>query len=241
MMDNPILENIHAIIFDYGGTLDTAGEHWSEVIWLAYHAESVAVSKGQFRQAYVYAERELARVLHILPNHKFDDMLRIKIHIQLQWLSEQGLFPPALIEQKADVLAEFCYAYARRCVTSAAKVLKKLHEKYPLALVSNFYGNLHTVLKDFNIDTLFDVIVESATAGVRKPDPKIFRMAVTRLRIPAEDILVIGDSVKKDILPAKEIGCKTAWLESTQWETTPIELPQGTYRLPSLASLISPA
>ena len=51
---------IKGIIFDYGGTLDTGGDHWSEVIWCAYGKAGVAVNKAEFREAYVYAERELA-------------------------------------------------------------------------------------------------------------------------------------------------------------------------------------
>ncbi|MDE6803133.1 MAG: HAD family hydrolase, partial [Muribaculaceae bacterium] len=62
---------IKGLIFDYGGTLDSGGDHWSEVIWSAYQKAGIAVSKPEFRVAYVHAERELARTLHILPHHNF--------------------------------------------------------------------------------------------------------------------------------------------------------------------------
>lgn len=55
------LSKVKGLIFDYGGTLDTGGDHWSEIIWDAYRQAGVAVSKPEFREAYVYAERELAR------------------------------------------------------------------------------------------------------------------------------------------------------------------------------------
>ena len=64
-------------------------------------------------------------------------------------------------------------------------VLKELSEKYPLVLVSNFYGNVETVLKDFGIDTYFKEIIESAVVGVSKPDPKIFSLGVEALGLPA--------------------------------------------------------
>ncbi|MDE7115490.1 MAG: HAD family hydrolase, partial [Muribaculaceae bacterium] len=89
---------IKGIIFDYGGTLDTGGDHWSEVIWSAYGKAGVAVNKAEFREAYVFAERELARTRHILPEHDFGDLLLIKMRLELQWLSEQGLFPSAQVE-----------------------------------------------------------------------------------------------------------------------------------------------
>ena len=42
-------DKIKGIIFDYGGTIDSNGMHWAEVIWMAYQAEEVPVSKDIFR------------------------------------------------------------------------------------------------------------------------------------------------------------------------------------------------
>ena len=95
------ITKVKGIIFDYGGTLDTAGEHWSEVIWEAYRQSAVIVDKAEFREAYVYAERELARERHILPAHDFNDLLQIKMKIELEYLAEKGLFPPAQVADRA--------------------------------------------------------------------------------------------------------------------------------------------
>jgi len=84
-------------------------------------------------------------------------------------------------------------------------------------MVTNFYGNMRSVLKDFQIDHFFPVIIESATAGVRKPDPQIFRLGVEALQLPANEVVVIGDSYDKDIVPAKTTGCQTIWLKNTGW------------------------
>lgn len=65
---------IKGIIFDYGGTIDSRGVHWSEVIWDGYRESGITVDKETFREAYVHAERELARVRHILPHHNFHDL-----------------------------------------------------------------------------------------------------------------------------------------------------------------------
>lgn len=91
---------VKGIIFDYGGTLDTGGDHWSEVIADGYRAAGVAVDRAEFREAYVYAERKLAEERHILPAHDFGDMMDIKVAIQLQWLVEHGLFAPQEVEEK---------------------------------------------------------------------------------------------------------------------------------------------
>ena len=50
-------DKIKGIIFDYGGTIDSNGLHWAEVIWKAYEAEKVTVGKADFRNAFVYGEK----------------------------------------------------------------------------------------------------------------------------------------------------------------------------------------
>lgn len=208
---------IKGIIFDYGGTIDSAGEHWSEVIWRGYQKAGVAVGKGAFREAYVYAERELARTLHILPQHNFHDMLKIKMQIELEHLVREGLFAPQLVQEKGDEIALFCYQEAKRCIEEARPTLDALGKRFPMVLVSNFYGNIKTVLEDFNLAGYFGAVIESSVVGVRKPDPSIFKMGVDALGLKPEQVLVIGDSYKKDILPAESLGCKAVWLKGKGW------------------------
>lgn len=210
-------KGIKGIIFDYGGTLDSRGRHWSEVIWDAYQKAGVPVEKQYFRDAYVYAERELARTLHILPHHNFHDLLLIKLRIELQWLAQESRLPADLIEPKATEIALICYEAARECIDEAKPVLDELHRRYPMVLVSNFYGNVEAVLKDFGLRHYFRQIIESAVVGVRKPDPEIFRLGVKALGMQPQEVLVIGDSLRKDIEPAESLGCRVMWLKGKGW------------------------
>lgn len=207
---------IKGIMIDYGGTLDTGGTHWSEVIWQAYLDNGVDIAKPYFLEAYVAGERELAATRHILPEHNFHDMLKIKIDIELQYLAEKGLLP-ADVEPKAASIARQCYESAGKSIADAKNVLYTLGKKFPLVLVTNFYGNISTVLADFGIADCFKGVVESAVAGVRKPDPEIFRLGMKKLGIKAEEALVIGDSYSKDIKPAEALGCRVLWLKGKGW------------------------
>ena len=63
----------------------------------------------------------------------------------------------------------------------------------------------------------FKGVIESAVVGVRKPNPVIFKLGVDVLELPASEVLVISDSLKKDILPAESIGCHTLWLKGRGW------------------------
>ena len=211
------LQGLQGVIFDYGGTIDSCGRHWSEVIYDGWKNAGLDVDKDVFRQAYVYAERELARVRHIMPDDDFHALLLKKMRIELQWMVDNAGFPAAQVEEKAAAIADYCDSEARRWVEHSIPVIQYLGERYPLVLVSNFYGNVEAVLKEYGLRHYFKAIVESAVVGVRKPDPKIFTLGVEALGVPAADVLVIGDSYRKDILPALAAGCRAVWIKGKGW------------------------
>ena len=106
-------------------------------------------------------------------------------------------------------------------MTCGREVLLRLKPQYPLVLCSNFYGNLTEVLKEFQLDGLFQDVVESAVVGIRKPDVRIYELALRSLGgvEAAADVVVVGDSLKNDIRPARQIGCQTIWLKGEPWDS----------------------
>lgn len=213
---------IKAIIFDYGGTLDSRGDHWSEVIWRAYQHAGADVTRERFRSAYVHAERALDGSGIILHTDNFLAVMRKKTALQLEWL---GLNDTTMCEN----IALKCYHDARECVGESAITLRSLAARYPLAIVSNFYGNVRTVLQDFGLLPYISAVIDSTEAGIRKPDPAIFRLGIDALAatiqssgggtLSPEEVLVVGDSLGKDILPAHSLGCRTALLPGIPWDT----------------------
>lgn len=237
------LTDIKGVIFDYGGTIDTNSRHWAEVLWGAYETFQVPVTKPDFREAYVHGERTLARIPLVKPEHNFHDVLRIKTEIQINCLVEQGKLDKAEAETKAYAVkvADACYQYVLDVLQHTRPVVKALSERYKLVLVSNFYGNIQTILKDFQLFSYFSDIIESSVAGVRKPDPAIYRLGVEAMGYPAENVLVVGDSFSKDVVPAKKVGCKVAWLKGEGWgnEETDDTLPDVVITdLPQLLSYL---
>ena len=214
---------IKGIIFDYGGTIDTNGMHWGEVIWMMYQKNKITVNKDAFKAAYSFGERSLAIQKHIFPEHNFLDTLQIKTAIQFDYLKEHGYLPAGDYKNEIKSIAGDCNAFAQKSVNEAKPVLDELSAKYDLVLVSNFYGNVQSVLTAFGIKNYFKEIVESAVVGVRKPDPQIFTLGVKALQLPAGDCVVIGDSYTKDIAPANAAGCKTIWLEGQGWGDDPAD------------------
>lgn len=201
-------------MFDYGGTIDACGDHWSEIIYDGYKAVGLDIPKHDFRDAYVEAERKLARERIIMPSHNFLDLMLIKIAIETDWLNAHGY---QIERPVSDAIARYCYDRARATVESVRPVLDLLHARYPMALISNFYGNIESVLLDFGLREYFRSIVESAVIGVRKPDPRIFAIGAMALGMPADEILVVGDSYRKDIKPALSLGCPAVWIKGRPW------------------------
>ena len=206
---------IKGIIFDYGGTLDSRGVHWSEVLWQGYQQAGVPIDKQTFRTAYVEGERALARERIILPQDDFHVLLLKKVAIEISYLPQQP--DETTRDRWVKEIAAYCDNAARGCIDEARPMLEELHEKYPMMLVSNFYGNIDEVLRRYGIRHLFKGIIESAVVGIRKPNPTLFRLGVDALELNPEEVLVVGDSLRKDIEPAEHLGCHVLWLKGKGW------------------------
>ena len=217
---------IKGYIFDYGGTLDTGGQHWGKVIWHAYERQQVPVSEEAFRDAYVHAERTLGRNPIIQPDFTFYKTIETKIRIQLEFLKEQNYV--SSVSSYLKPLTDSLYEATVKETAKSREVLLQLKQQYPMVLVSNFYGNIATVLKEFKLDGIFDTIIESAVVGVRKPDPQIFTLGVEALGMRPDEVVVVGDSMDKDIIPAGKAGCHTVWFKGEGWTDDPVdESPAG--------------
>lgn len=218
-----------AYLIDYGGTLDTGGQHWGHFIWQAYRDAGVPVAEQEYRDAYVATERALGRAPIIDSHFTFRETLSVKLDMQLKLLGCTEYHP---------ILLENLYAQTLQHVAASQSVLRQLKTHSTLALVSNFYGNLSTVLREFSLDSLFDCVVESAAVGVRKPDVAIFLLALEALRLQPAEVTVVGDSYKNDIIPAHAIGCRTVWLRGRQWTEQAIDNPVADRIITDLKELL---
>lgn len=211
-----MLSNIKGYIFDYGGTLDTGGMHWGKALWHAYERQNVPVTEQMFRDGYVHAERTLGKNRIIMPDFTFRRTLDTKLRIEMEYIAEHQ--PGFSVEQWHDRVLDDIYERTCGFTSASRKVLQKLKEDGArMVLVSNFYGNVETVLDEMGFSGMFETVVESAVVGIRKPDPRIFTLGVEALGLQPEECLVIGDSYDKDIEAAKKAGCRTVWIKGEGW------------------------
>ena len=206
-----------AILFDFGGTLDTNGIHWSEKFRTAYDEANLKIKPEDFKEAYVKAESQM--YVEIKRDDDFFTTISKQAFLQLSYLEKQKnySFPGTAVESSKKV-AQKCYDDVLEVIKTVKEILPGLKIDFKLGVVSNFYGNLEAALNGLGISEYFDVLVDSTLAGITKPDPAIFERAIEKLHAFPDETIVIGDSYERDIKPAKMLNCKTIWLDVSSWK-----------------------
>ena len=122
------------LIFDYGGTIDTRGDHWGKVLWKGYERCEIPITEEQFREAYVHAERTLGRNPIIQPSYTFRKTLDMKLRIEMEHLMTQGYWNVSEEEYKAkhDQLLDLLYGEVCQVVGESRSVLDVLKESHPI-------------------------------------------------------------------------------------------------------------
>ena len=91
------------------------------------------------------------------------------------------------------------------------KAVRRLRKSgYLVAALTNNWllddGGTSTGLDVLKVE--FDVFIESSRAGVAKPDPKIYEMALRELGVRAESAVFLDD-IGRNLKPAKQMGVTT--------------------------------
>ncbi len=85
-------------------------------------------------------------------------------------------------------------------------IAEQLAKRYPLALLSNAMDDLEWLLEHtFGLHHLFRVVINSATVGVAKPEPRAYQLALDGLGLAASDVLFIDDK-PRNIVAAERLG-----------------------------------
>lgn len=234
---------MNVLLFDFGGTLDTNGVHWSEKFWEVYQRCGLRIRKDQFEEAYRKAELEIRKgIIH--STDSLETLLETQIRLQLQALAHQGVDVGRASKNLQSEIRRHCYDDVCRTIELICPILEYLQTKFRLGIISNFTGNLQRVIEELAIDAYFDMKVDSSVVGIEKPDPEIFRMTLRMFNTEAGHACVIGDSYDRDIVPAKLVGCTTVWLDGRSWKR-PDRTDQADYiihqlqELPTLVTTLS--
>lgn len=86
---------IKGVIFDYGGTIDSRGVHWSEIIWDGWKLAGATFDKDAFRKAYVATERHFATHPVVRPDFDFRQLMQAKTSTEADFPKPTAMRPTA--------------------------------------------------------------------------------------------------------------------------------------------------
>ncbi|MCK4550977.1 MAG: HAD family hydrolase [Candidatus Aenigmarchaeota archaeon] len=107
---------------------------------------------------------------------------------------------------------------------SVVEVVSEIKKKHNLILVVTSDEFRETLLRKLNsifgdYTKYFDGIVTPEDTGEMKPSGKYYKIALERFNLKPEEVIVIGDSIERDIVEAKKIGITTVLFKPNKTNT----------------------
>ena len=106
-------------------------------------------------------------------------------------------------------------------VEGAESLLRCLQSrKHPMAVVTNGSKSQRDKIEALDASRYFEAVLISGEAGIAKPDPRIFRQALSRLNAAPGRSVFVGDSMEHDIAGARYAGMMTVYIRKGKAEDT---------------------
>ncbi len=127
-----------------------------------------------------------------------------------------GVSVDAQAALEAAALYRSSYLSAWREVDGARELLSALRGRAATAIVTNNIAKeQRRKIASCGFEPLVDAVVISEEAGVTKPDPRIFEIALERLGCPASEAVMVGNAWDTDVLGARAAGIRPIWFNRT--------------------------
>jgi HAD superfamily hydrolase (TIGR01549 family) len=132
------------------------------------------------------------------------------------------LFESAGVDADDDLLQQAAAAYrarylaSRRPAAGALPLLAALKPRVTIGIVSNnLLEEQQEKVRLCGFEPYVDALIVSEEAGVAKPDPAIFAIALDRLGGEASRAVMIGDSWQNDVEGARAANIRVIWINRT--------------------------
>lgn len=217
---------IRGLIFDINGTLS---DIWTDEESLdAYRMVSVfldyqgiKLSPEKVRELYFEINKR-QRADSDEPYPEFDI---VALFAEMIDTSATG-FTRALSRKKRKLLpaitAEVFRAASRRQLLlypNVKKTLDALRKKYKLASVSDGQAQwARAELASVGLSGYFHPFIVSGDYGYRKPDERLFKKALKKMDMTADEVVFVGNDMYRDVFGAAQLGIKTVLFRSNQGE-----------------------
>ncbi len=210
------MQDVRAVIFDFIGTLvnveNYSLESSTEKLYRSILESGVRIEREVFLREYEKAHQKYRTI-------RYEKLLEVTNAVWLsEALSNLGFNTRPQDSQTKEAVNIFFedYLTSLRTRPCTRGLLKKLSAVKRIGLVSNFtYAPVtYAALRRLDLTRFFNVILVSEAVGYRKPHPKIFEQALSKLKVKPDEAIYVGDSPVEDIAGAKKAGMRTVFVQS---------------------------
>jgi putative hydrolase of the HAD superfamily len=197
-----------AIFFDLGNTLVYFDGEWAEVLlrasrklWLSLHEAGLKLNNDLFYREFFerlheyYIERENDHTELTTAN-----LLRIL-------LAEKGYpnIPQSTIRHALTAMYSISQEHWHVEKDTRPVLADLKRQSYKLGIISNAGDDedIQRLVDKAEIRPYLDLIVSSAAVGIRKPNPRIFEWALSRMNVNHTRAAMVGDNLDADIQGAR--------------------------------------
>lgn len=226
------LENIKAIFFDADNTLIDHKECEKQALMSMFQGIGI-----KYREEYQEIFRPLDRKLwdsvaqgtnpvsrKEIPEYRF------KVLFEQMGIKYQNYY-------RANELFKEGLAASSALLEHAEEIVRYLFEKnYGLYIVTNGKVSLQRprVMNSKIAGYITDIIV-SEEAGADKPNPQIFELLLNKAELKPEQVLMVGDSLDKDVQGSHNAGIRAIWFNRDDLKNDTKVIPE--YEIKSLLEI----
>ena len=213
------------ILFDFGSTLIYSKDPWPPIYEQADRALVQVLQQAGIQLDIKAFSSEFETFLDSYYAERGTSLIERTTFSALHELLQQKGFqdiPDSVVRLALDAM----YSITQQnwyLETDTISTLTTLQERgYRLGIISNTSDdkNVQQLLDRWELRPFFETIITSAICGIRKPDRRIFQLALEHFGVPAGQVAMVGDSLEADILGANQLGIYSIWI------TRRVDLPE---------------
>lgn len=229
------MKQYKAIFLDWDDTIgDWAGAEHKALrdIYDHYHLNALYSTYEDYIAAYKPYNLELWTL------YGRGEVTKEKLHFErfFRPIERLGFSDDRLEELAHEMGAEFLRLTNKHfsVLPGAAEVVRALAKKYPLTIISNGFKEVqYYKFEHSGLAGCFTHTIISEEVGINKPQPEIFRIALERNGVAADEAVMIGDSYSSDIAGAKNAGIDQIWLHEGETDE------KATFIVPKLSDVLA--
>lgn len=222
-------QHIQAVIFDMYETLVT------QFCSPLYYGTQIALDLGIAPEDFLpsWRKTEEARATGKMTFEEVIAML----------LTEHGLYTPErycqVVQTRTAIQAD-CFHHLHPQILPMLSALKE--HGIQIGLITNCFSEEAKLIRESSLFPYFDAPCLSWEMGTRKPDPTIYQACLTKLNVPAECCLYVGDGGSRELETAKTLGMQAVqatWYRQAAFENYQAALRPEFLQIPEPMQLLT--